>query len=112
MTESYEPAQGIELSVVGPTGTWPVETFPADVLSQLPVVLPPTRGRWRAWTSPATDAPSPTLLVSLSSLSVSRTPARFHRLESDSCPPRRRYGRVRITRRTKYQVVTIRVRQK
>jgi len=27
MTESYEPAQGLQLSVVGPTGTGPVETL-------------------------------------------------------------------------------------
>ena len=33
MTEGYEPAQGLQLSVVGPTGTGPVETFAADVLS-------------------------------------------------------------------------------
>jgi len=33
MTEGYEPAQAGQLSVVGPTGTGPVETFAADVFA-------------------------------------------------------------------------------
>jgi hypothetical protein len=33
MTEGYEPAQAIQLSVAGPTGTGPVETFAADVIA-------------------------------------------------------------------------------